>query len=71
LLTGRCAAVVGGDPCEIRIIAAGRTFASVEVSGKDRQAGVTAKGKQEGDHLRVTLSSPVTRDVEWAIRFAP
>jgi hypothetical protein len=70
VLTGKCG-VVAGDPCELRIDAAGRKFASAELSAGDRDAGVTATGKQDGDHLRVVLSSPTgTREVEWTIRFA-
>jgi len=70
LAVERCG-VAGGEPCELRIATAGREFASVELSADDRQAGVTAQGKQEVDHLRVVLTSPATRQVSCEIRFAP
>jgi hypothetical protein len=42
---------------------------AAEVSAADRDAGVTASGRQQGRDLRVILQSAQTREVEWTIRF--
>jgi hypothetical protein len=68
-LSGRCK-VVAGDACQVRIDTAGEKFDTADVSPGDRTAGVTAAGMQDRSELRVTLASPVTREVEWKIHFA-
>ena len=66
--------VVGNDPYELRIVVpvAENSLSATEValSEEDRKAGVTAKFNQYGPKLRVTLASPVSREVRWDIRFA-
>jgi hypothetical protein len=67
--------VIAKDPCEIRIVGlmdGGVTWrpVSVAVSSADKSAGVTAELKQDGGLLRVTVKSPVSRDVKWIVKFA-
>jgi hypothetical protein len=66
--------VVGGDAYELRIMAGaddGRWLArSIELSGKDRRAGVTASYSQENGLLRAKIASPTGREVSWKVRFA-
>ena len=71
-LSGR-SRVVGGDPCELRVSAL-RTGKSwqvdrVEVSPEDQAAGVRANSKQQNGQVRVAITSAVSREVVWHIRF--
>jgi hypothetical protein len=67
--------VVGNDPYELRIVVpVGQKSwqaAGVSVSADDQAAGVKALFKQDGPKLRVTLTSPVSREVKWQVKFAP
>ena len=71
-LAGTCQ-LVGGDPTELRIATASTrgTWKAVqaEVSAADRDAGVRLEMKSEPDLLRVTLSTPTSRQVRWSVRF--
>jgi hypothetical protein len=63
--------VVGGDAYELRLDTPGSQARAPEISDADRAAGVSvASVKQSGRQLRVTLKSPVTREVEWEIQFS-
>ena len=42
---------------------------AVSVSAEDEAAGVKAKFKQDGPKLRAVISSPVSREVQWQVRF--
>ncbi|MEI7900266.1 MAG: hypothetical protein WCK89_08430 [bacterium] len=65
--------VVAGDPYELRIVVpAGEKswrIKDVGVSAEDLAAGVTAAFKQDGPKVRVTLASPVSLEVKWAVQF--
>lgn len=65
--------VVGADPYELRIVAAGKGAAwnikSVELPVADQYAGVTAGFQQTGDLVRITIRSPDSRSVAWKARF--
>jgi len=67
--------LVANDPYELRIVVpAGENSwrtTGVSVSKKDHAAGVSASFKQDGTWLRVSLSSPVSREVAWQVQFAP
>jgi hypothetical protein len=62
--------LVGGDAYEFRMDTAGAVMQTISLSADDQSANVSASPKQEGNHLRVTLNSPVTREVSWEIRFS-
>ncbi len=67
--------LVAGDPYELRIILpvgekSWRATAA-EVSAGDAAAGVKATFQQDGPKLRVVLSSPAGREVQWRVRFEP
>ncbi|WP_422449135.1 Ig-like domain-containing protein, partial [Thermoanaerobacterium sp. DL9XJH110] len=62
--------VVGNDSYELRIVARnGWTVQSVQVSDADKGAGVNINYNQVGDLIRVTINSPVNRDVSWSVKF--
>jgi len=65
--------VVAGEPYELRVALPNGTktwrVGKTSVSPPDRQAGVTIGWKQTGPHLRVTVSSPTTRAVDWSLDF--
>ncbi|MGC8638821.1 MAG: alpha-L-fucosidase [Isosphaeraceae bacterium] len=64
--------VVASDPYELRIVlpAGERILHAKEViiSAADRLAGVKTSCRQNGTRLRVTLKSPVSREVRWRVR---
>ena len=64
--------VVASDPYELRIVlpADDRILHAKEViiSAADRLAGVETSCRQNGTRLRVTLKSPVSREVRWRVR---
>jgi hypothetical protein len=72
ILQGR-SKLVAGDPYELRIVARSSaehwTAGAVELSAKDKAAGVKAALKQEGELIRIRLESPESREVDWAVRF--
>ena len=66
--------VVGNDPYELRI--AGLTdggkiwkLVSVDISPRDKAAGVTVSSSESSGLVRVTLQCPQSRDVKWSIHF--
>jgi len=66
--------VVGNDPYELRIVAprvGGERFTAVDIrlTAEDGEAGVSAKLKQDGPQVRVTIQSPKCRPVGWTITF--
>jgi melibiase-like protein len=65
--------VVGGDPYELRLVAASpeRMWAAeaCEVSAADKAAGVRTTVKQAEGLVRATIRSPASRDMNWSIRF--
>jgi hypothetical protein len=67
--------VVENDPYELRVIlpVGEKSWRAAEarVSADDESAGVKVSFKQEGPKLRVTLTSPASREVKWNIRFEP
>ena len=71
-LTGR-SKVVGGDAYELRIVAeaGGKVFAAnaIEVSAKDKSAGVRASLALDGKLIRATIDTPTSRDVSWKLKF--
>jgi hypothetical protein len=67
-------ALVANDPCEMRVagIADGKRkwrAGKVVLSAGDVAAGVTSGMEEASGLLRVTLKSPVSRKVRWAIQF--
>jgi hypothetical protein len=73
-LSGTCR-VVGGDPTELRILAASTRGVwkalTAELAGSDRNAGATVAMKEEPGLLRITLAAPMNREVRWSARFDP
>ncbi len=69
-----CSAVVANDPYELRIVTltTGASYqqTKIELSQADQAAGVTASAKMTEGLARVTLISPVSRTVKWAVSFA-
>jgi hypothetical protein len=67
--------VVGGDPYELRIVVPVGDHSwracDVAVAPDDAAAGVKAEFKQDGPKLRALISSPVSREVRWQVRFEP
>jgi hypothetical protein len=60
--------VVTGDDYELRLDAPkGLTASAVTTTGN----GASAVSKQDGRHVRVTIKSPTTGEVAWAVRFGP
>lgn len=72
-LSGACK-LVGGDPTELRIATTSTQgdwrAAAAAVDRADVKAGVTVTTKEEPGLLRVTLTSPVSREVNWSVRFS-
>ena len=76
-LKGRLAAtskLVGNDPYELRIAGltdGGKTWkpGAVTVSPDDTAAGVTVSSEISSGLLLVTLRSPHSREVKWAVQF--
>jgi hypothetical protein len=63
--------LVGNDPYELRIDAASMKVADASVSADDHGAGVTAaQANQQGRQVRVSITSPATREVTWEVHFA-
>ena len=67
--------VVANDPYELRIVVPEGEKSwqakAISLSQKDREAGVKTVFAQDGTKLRATLTSPVSRDVQWTVQFAP
>ncbi len=65
--------VVAGDEYELRIVVptGDRSWLAqeIQVAEGDIEAGVTTQWQQDGPKLRARLKSPVSRDVQWQIRF--
>ena len=65
--------VVRGDPYEIRIATptAANTWQAIaaHVSDQDAAAGVAVAARQDGCGLRILITSPVSREVNWRISF--
>ncbi len=65
--------VVGNDPYELRIVVpeGGKPWIAgeVSVSSEDAAAGVKTEFKQDGPHIRATLTSASNREVKWAVKF--
>jgi hypothetical protein len=72
VLSGR-SKIVAGDPCELRIAlpAGGKSWkvTSVDLSSKDRGAGVQLAFTQENDLVRTTIISAAGREVAWSVKF--
>jgi hypothetical protein len=70
MLTGTTR-LVGGEPVELRVLAApGWTLAGFEVAAADRAAGTTVRFDEAKNGLvRVELISPASRTVGWAARY--
>jgi len=72
-LSGR-SRIVAGDAYELRIVASGKGTdwhaAGAQVAPADTASGVQVAGMKQTDNLvRVTLHSPVSREVAWSIPF--
>ncbi len=65
--------IVANDPYELRIVTSvsekSWRVAGVSVSAGDKAAGVKTDFQQDGPRLRVKLTSPVSREVKWQVRF--
>ncbi|MGA2033790.1 MAG: glycoside hydrolase family 36 protein [Thermoguttaceae bacterium] len=66
--------VVGNDPYELRIAGltdGGKTWklVSVDISPRDKAAGVTVSSYKSSGLIRVTFRCPQGRDVKWTIQF--
>ncbi len=65
--------VVAEDSYELRIVVpAGEKswrITGISVSSKDKAAGVKTEFKQDGKNIRVTITSPVSREVKWTVQF--
>lgn len=65
--------VVGDDPYELRIsVRTGKhpmPAREIRVSVDDSAAGVKAEMKQDGPELRAVLTSPISRQVRWKVKF--
>jgi hypothetical protein len=68
-------AVVAGDVYELRVVARAPggawSLARAEVSAGDTAVGVTITASETKGLVRAIIRSPVSRDVEWTLRFAP
>ncbi len=73
ILRGR-SQIVGNDPYELRVAlpAGGQSWSvkAVEITKRDRAAGVKTTVKEADGLVRVTLESPASREVSWSVRFA-
>ena len=67
--------VVADDAYELRIVVPlgekSWRATAVEVSADDQTAGVQAALRQDGPRLRATITSPVSREVQWRVQFVP
>ncbi len=67
--------VVGGGAYELRVVVPTGENSwlarDVRLGDDDWAAGVTAEFQQTGPKLRARISSPVSRNVQWQIRFEP
>jgi hypothetical protein len=66
--------IIGHDPYELRIagLTDGRRrwkLVSAGVSENDKTAGVTLSSNESSGLLRVTIQSPASRPVKWALHF--
>jgi hypothetical protein len=65
--------LVGGDPCELRIVpgvdAKAMQARGVEILPADTAAGVVVTMTQEAGLVRVTLTAHSSREVSWMVRF--
>jgi hypothetical protein len=65
--------VVGGDAYELRVLTSstrgGWKPLAVELAAADRDAGATVSFQEGPGLVRVTVRSPDSRDVRWAVRF--
>jgi hypothetical protein len=65
--------VVGKDPYELRLVvpagAASWRVTGIEVAKEDETAGVQSSFTQDGPKIRVRLTSGVTREIRWRVRF--
>ena len=66
--------MVANDLYELRIVVPVNekswNAAYASVSAEDQAAGVKATMQQDGPNLRVAITSPVSREVQWRMRFA-
>jgi hypothetical protein len=63
-------AVVANDPYELRVVVGDRKRPNLAVMSDDEAAGVKITGVDiENGLLRVTIASPVSRVVRWALKF--
>ena len=73
-LTGT-SAVMADDDYELRVVAcapnAGWSLIKAQVSPGDAAAGVTITASGTNGLVRALIKSPVSREVEWSLRFAP
>jgi hypothetical protein len=60
--------LVGGDAYELRVVAEAKAI-SLTPSPNDSGAPLKATLKQEGSLVRARLGSPVSREVDWSIKF--
>ncbi|MGQ7856734.1 alpha-galactosidase [Pedobacter sp. WC2501] len=63
--------VIGNDSYEIRVVCPQKNYhpRSVAVSPKDEGLGVKTSIHQEGDLVRIKITSPVTRVISWKANF--
>jgi hypothetical protein len=68
-------AVVADDDYELRVVArapnAGWSLIKAQVSPGDAAAGVTITAAGTNGLVRAVIKSPISREVEWSLRFAP
>jgi hypothetical protein len=68
-------AVVADDDYELRVVArapsASWSLVKAQVSSGDAAAGVTITAAGTNGLVRALIKSPVSREVEWSLRFAP
>lgn len=72
ILSGTCK-LVGNDPTELRIFT-GSTRGdwgalAAEISKEDQKAGASVSMRDDGQLLRVKLTTPASRELNWSIRF--
>jgi hypothetical protein len=62
--------VVGEDAYQIRVVAPDNSRATlVELADEDKAAGASITIDDAGPHARITLRSPLNREVHWRIHF--
>jgi hypothetical protein len=68
-------AVVAGDVYELRVVACapapGWALTGAHVSASDAAAGVAITAAEANGLIRAVITSPVSRDVSWALKFKP